>query len=287
MLRKFARCLVAHALALALVAPPARAIVGPDFSDLWWTPEESGWGMNVSQGDDAVMFATWFVYGANDKPIWYSATLHAWPPEQGVALSVFHGEIIETSGPSFARVPFDPALVTRKVVGSATFKSRLPTSPSQSPFPFDATDRAILAYTVDGVTVEKRIQRQTLRPRDLSGVYVGGFSGQTANCQNNSQNGVIREVVGHLRVTQDGTSVRMTDERGCTYRATYRQAGQVGYLDAGTLDCTDGTSATFQGTDVSVERAGLAFRYFSAGADCQVWGNGGGTRCDSCNPYLP
>jgi len=50
---------VAWLLALTLfVAIPVRSAVSPDFSDLWWTTEESGWGMNISQGDDAVMFAT-------------------------------------------------------------------------------------------------------------------------------------------------------------------------------------------------------------------------------------
>jgi hypothetical protein len=279
---------LAWLLALALAgALPAQAAVEPDFSDLWWSPEESGWGVNISQGDDAVMFATWFVYGANDQPIWYSATLFAWPPEPGVALSVYHGDLIETTGPWLARVPFDPGQVRRTVVGSATFKSRLPTLPPQSPFAFESTDRAVLAYTVGESTVTKHIQRQTLRARDLSGTYIGGLSGQASACQDPSQNGTTREVIGHLRVTQQGAAVTMADDQGCTYRATYRQSGQIGYLDAGTVSCANGTAAPFQGADVRVDRAGLTFRYYSAGTGCQVWGNAGGIRCDSCNPYLP
>ena len=35
-----------------------------NYQDLWWVPAESGWGINISQQGD-VMFATWFIYGAN------------------------------------------------------------------------------------------------------------------------------------------------------------------------------------------------------------------------------
>src|SRR5215831_3630119 len=33
----------------------------PNFSDLWWNPAESGWGVNLQQQGN-ILFATWFTY---------------------------------------------------------------------------------------------------------------------------------------------------------------------------------------------------------------------------------
>ena len=49
-------------------------VLTPNFSDLWWNPSESGWGLNRSQQAD-VIFLTLFVYGPNSQAVWYSATL--------------------------------------------------------------------------------------------------------------------------------------------------------------------------------------------------------------------
>ena len=58
-------------LFLVAVAAPADAT---DYTDLWYAPAESGWGANVVQSDQ-FMFVTFFVYGPDNKPTWYTAQL--------------------------------------------------------------------------------------------------------------------------------------------------------------------------------------------------------------------
>ncbi|CAN5165613.1 hypothetical protein BH11PSE11_BH11PSE11_18100 [soil metagenome] len=42
----------------------------PDYSDLWWNPNESGWGVTLSQ-QYGVMFAAIFSFDAIGNPVWY------------------------------------------------------------------------------------------------------------------------------------------------------------------------------------------------------------------------
>ena len=44
-----------------------------DYSDLWWNPSESGWGVSISQ-QYGTIFATMFGYDDTGKPIWYVAS---------------------------------------------------------------------------------------------------------------------------------------------------------------------------------------------------------------------
>jgi len=56
------------ALAAAAFALPALASThSTDYTDLWYLPAESGWGVNVVQQND-IVFATFFVYGPDGTP---------------------------------------------------------------------------------------------------------------------------------------------------------------------------------------------------------------------------
>ncbi|MCY7388723.1 MAG: hypothetical protein LH481_11785 [Burkholderiales bacterium] len=44
-----------------------------DYTDLWWNPNESGWGVSLTQ-QFGTIFAAWYAYDANGNPIWYAAT---------------------------------------------------------------------------------------------------------------------------------------------------------------------------------------------------------------------
>ena len=44
-----------------------------DYTDLWWNPTESGWGVSLTQQSN-IIFAAWYTYDAAGKPIWYVAT---------------------------------------------------------------------------------------------------------------------------------------------------------------------------------------------------------------------
>ena len=60
-------------LALLLFAAAGRA-AAIDFTDIWFLAAESGWGVNVVQSDN-FLFVTFFIYGADGTPTWYTAQL--------------------------------------------------------------------------------------------------------------------------------------------------------------------------------------------------------------------
>ena len=60
-------------LCLFLLAAAFRAHA-TDYTDIWYIPAESGWGANVVQSDN-FLFVTFFIYGADNKPTWYTAQL--------------------------------------------------------------------------------------------------------------------------------------------------------------------------------------------------------------------
>lgn len=122
-----------------------------NYQDLWWNPNESGWGVNVThQGD--VIFATLFDYDATGKGMWY---VLANAPKQSAG--VYSGALFTTTGPAFNASPFNPASVATTQVGTMTFN-------------FSSGNAGTLTYTVNGTQVTKSIQREV-------------FSSPTTQCQ--------------------------------------------------------------------------------------------------------
>lgn len=120
-------------------------------SDLWWDPEESGWGLNVMHHGLGRIFATWFVYGSERKATWYVVSDGSW-----VTPLEYRGIVYRTSGPDVAECttvscsrPFDPSLVTRDAVGTMTLSFH----------PTVATSASV-SFTIDGKTINKSLQRQ-------------------------------------------------------------------------------------------------------------------------------
>ena len=56
---------------LSLLTLPAHAA---SYQDIWYTPGEEGWGLNITQQGD-ILFASWFVQGQDQAPMWFSAAL--------------------------------------------------------------------------------------------------------------------------------------------------------------------------------------------------------------------
>src|SRR5438128_2485452 len=102
-------------LAATLLAATLSALATPqprDGTDMWFSPNESGWGLNlIHQGD--TMFASLFVYGMDSQPRWYTASSLAGGPD------VYTGALYETTGDPFSG-PFNPNTVTRRQVGTMT-----------------------------------------------------------------------------------------------------------------------------------------------------------------------
>lgn len=83
-----------------------------NFTDLWWNPNESGWGLLVSH-EFNVMFLAWFVYDANGLPVWYVAS------DCVVNGNGCTGDLFRTTGPPFGPT-FDPTRVLVFKVGTVT-----------------------------------------------------------------------------------------------------------------------------------------------------------------------
>ena len=121
-----------------------------NFQDLWWATggAESGWGVNLTH-QGTTIFATWFTYDANHDPLWYSVTAPQTAP------NTYSGALLRTNGPAFSAVPFNPALVGRTVVGSATFNF---TDGNAGSFTYSVNDGPNVANQT------KTIARQVFRP---------------------------------------------------------------------------------------------------------------------------
>ena len=112
-----------------------------DFTDLWWNPNESGWGLSIVQHPTRVIFAVWFVYGADGKPVWYVLPSGSW-----TSANVYSGTLYAVSGPPFT-TSFNPSLVNQVAVGTGTLS-------------FTDTNHGTWAYSVNGVSGSKSISRQ-------------------------------------------------------------------------------------------------------------------------------
>src|SRR5438132_104198 len=107
-MRNFVRAvLLAASLACVASRGQCASTFSSDASDVWWNPDESGWGISVAQQNN-VIFATLFVYGPDGKAHWYVAP----DTEARSATSpiVFSGALYETTGPAFP-TSFNPNMV--------------------------------------------------------------------------------------------------------------------------------------------------------------------------------
>lgn len=123
-----------------------------NFSDIWWNPAESGWGLTIADHESNI-FAVWYTYGADGRPIWFTMPggQFAGPDRSTVAGRTFSGDVFVTRGPAYTQATFNPAAVVATKVGTAT----LVFSPNGDG---DATAR--FSYSVNGIVGTKVIERQ-------------------------------------------------------------------------------------------------------------------------------
>jgi len=83
MIRRFLICVL---LAAALPAV-AQSVPNADYTDMWWNPNESGWGISFMQhGGTNQAYATWYTYDPREtdpstgqhKPLWIVMTGGSW-----------------------------------------------------------------------------------------------------------------------------------------------------------------------------------------------------------------
>ncbi|MEP7070207.1 MAG: YncE family protein [Usitatibacter sp.] len=112
-----------------------------DFTDLWWNPNESGWGLAITQQYN-IMFLAWYVYDGNGQPTWFVV------PNCAVNNSGMGcvGDAYRTTGPPFGPT-FDPAQV--QVFGAGKMFLN-----------FTDANNGQIDYNNDTLFVSKRITRQ-------------------------------------------------------------------------------------------------------------------------------
>jgi hypothetical protein len=235
---------LSFALVVALAsftALPARAA---DYTDLWWVPSESGWGVNVVQTDN-FMFLTFFIYGQDHKPTWYSADLLL------DATGAFTGGLFATTGSYYAAQWNTADVGAAQQVGNASFK---PSSTNA----YEAT----LTYVVDGVgTVIKNVSRLPLTPPVIGGAYTGGISGLQTSCNNSGSNGAYKASYD-LQVTQTpagaATFTFTYPTYVCTLSGTLVQHGRQYTMSGATYRCAQNNNTIFSGSADLSEIVGTA-----------------------------
>jgi len=167
-------------LAVVMLVFVAVRVDALEYTDVYYNPNESGWGVFLVQSD-TTQFLALFIYGPDGKPTWYVATV----ADNGTG--GYGGALFATTGTYFA-IPWQGA--TGVSVGTLTFQ------------PTDSY-HATLTYTVNGVgTVTKTVQRQTLAAYNLAGAYSGSISGTITSCANPAGNTAAFRPRFNLAVTQ-------------------------------------------------------------------------------------
>jgi hypothetical protein len=237
-------------LAVLLFVAAGRA-AAVDYTDIWFNPAEAGWGVNVVQSD-AFMFITFFIYGADGKPTWYTGQVTTQD-----AGNTFNGTLYATTG-TYYLSPW--AGFSGGPAGTVSFQSLGPYS-------------AKLIYTVNGVgTVTKLIQRQTLTAIALGGVYSGAQTGTFTGCANNvSYRNFFDLQVTHLT---DGTvtfAFVYTNNYSCTFSGKLVQFGQLYNVTAANYQCTDGRSnTTADMAEIKATAQGVEARFSASyGGSCR------------------
>jgi hypothetical protein len=255
-LRRFAAAAFAS---LAFALPASATNFSTDYTDLWFNPAESGWGVNVIQQGNT-LFATLFVYGTDQTARWYVAS--------GLTGSTtnFSGPLYQTTGQYFGQVWLGAGPVVQ--VGTMTFNFNTPTTAS-------------LTYSVNGVTVNKAVQRQTFAANSLAGSFLGGLTATASGCTSTA---IL--VFDHFVSTQSGSGqvsipVQFFAGNGaaatCTFNGTYTQAGKMGNV-AGTWNCTTGNTGNFTISQIEVAITGWSGRFNGNDQFCTYTGVFGGTK---------
>lgn len=233
-------------LAAAAAASAALSASAGEYSDLWWNPQESGWGVNVVQQLETA-FVTLFVYGPDGKPTWLVASdaqVTAYSGNGG--FPVFTGTLYKTEGANHAGA-WDPSKSKVIPVGELSLEVL-------------AKDRMRVHYTADGASVVREVVRQTWQEPIVAGNYVSQFILRQAvpGQPPYGTRDYTADVLIHFEGGQAFVRVDESNGRRCEYRGPYQQTGKLAKL-AGTFSCNllPPNVGTFEITDFEVSAHGF------------------------------
>lgn len=246
--------LLPTAMALAFCFIPLQGLAqgySNDYTDIWYLPSESGWGVNLVQSQNFI-FATFFVYGSGNQPTWYTAQMTS------DGNGNFSGTLYSTVG-TYLGAPWVPGNLVVTAAGTASF---VPTSPYQG----------TLTYSINnGPTVVKLIQRQSLTTIGLGGSYVGGIEGAYQNSGGTCSAAGAYTDTYNLTVSQPGDgTVSFTfnfasgNPATCTLSGTLMQYGQLYSIHSATYQCSDGLNTTANVDQIKATAQGVEGTYFAA-----------------------
>ncbi len=115
-----------------------------NFSDIWWNPQESGWGINLFHQDNLI-FATWFTYDANGRDTWYTVS-----PAKAQPDGTFTGVIYQVPNGT----PYN------QINGAPAFPAGSATAVGNMTFRFTNGEKGSMTYTIGNVTQTKNFERQ-------------------------------------------------------------------------------------------------------------------------------
>ncbi|HET9482649.1 MAG TPA: hypothetical protein VFO79_01725 [Xanthomonadales bacterium] len=128
---------------IAVFPPPPHPIA--NYTGLWWTPNESGWGLSLHQGATHQLFGALFVFGASGTPEWYTLQSGQWE-----TATRWVGTVLRSSGPPWVSGAFDESKVAHADVGDVVLDFKMLPG---------TEDRASFALTIDGTTITRSITR--------------------------------------------------------------------------------------------------------------------------------
>jgi hypothetical protein len=244
------RSLTTAALAVFAWLLPLSPAHAAEYSDLWVTAGEDAWGVNFVQWGNTI-FATFYIYGPDKKPVWYTAVLSY------DGASKFAGTLYSEQG-SYFGAPWNPGDMSEQPAGTATFVP----SPANN---YQGT----LSYTVIAGTtvtpVNKSIQRLTVAAVPLAGKYYGGESGGYFGCTNAADNITFVDSFP-LTVTQTASMLTLVFayeglKETCTLAGAPVQNGLLYSVPTATYACTDGLSTTAAISDIKQTAQGIEGRF--------------------------
>jgi len=269
MLKTLCRSAAALVIAAAFALPAAATTYSTDYTDLWFNPNESGWGLNLIQ-QGQTMFGTLFVYGVGNVPQWFVADDIE---PVGTSQTLFTGQLFQTSGPYFGAGSFDPSAVHAVTVGNITLT-------------FTDVNTATLVYTVNGQQVTKTVTRQTFRNDNLSGNYLGGLTAIGSNCSGVSNGPILIFQTLAVQHSNDQISMNVqfnatTGPSQCTFAGTYTQHGRTGSV-SGNFNCSipnaTGNTGPFTISSINSSPDGFMGHFNGHDQFCTYDGQFGGVR---------
>lgn len=222
-----------------LRTPESATMQAFNATDVWWNPEQSGWGLYAEQ-QGLTMFAAVFARDAAGNPTWYAMT-----DGKRIADGSFRGKLYRTQGPT----PSAPMRATP--VGEMAF---LP----------DSAGGAFLWYSVDGAVKTSPVQRLTFAAErscgwsETSEIKAGNFTSLWYQPENSgwglatSQRGdaMFGVLFGYDAANQPTWSVMSNGGRtsGDTFSGELYRASGAGMASLGTMAIDFGAKAAMLST---------------------------------------